>query len=98
MEGTTATIEEPAAVVGQQPTYVNAKQHKRILKRREERALIEETYSIKRQRLQKQKATLEGRGEIDSSSGKGYKYESRHLLAKKRPRDKTGRFLIKEEW
>lgn len=102
MEGTTATIEDteaPASCMGQQPSYVNAKQHKRILKRREERALIEEMYSIKRQRLQKQKASSEGpgQGEIKSSSGKGYKYESRHLLAKKRPRDKTGRFLTKEE-
>lgn len=100
MEGTTATIEDteaPASCMGQQPSYVNAKQHKRILKRREERALIEEIYSIKRLRLQKQKVSSEGRGEIDSSSGKSYKYESRHLLAKKRPRDKTGRFLTKEE-
>ena len=103
MESTTATMKgseapAPAAVVGgQQPTYVNAKQYKRILKRREERALIEEIYSIKRQRLQEQKASSNGRSEIDSSSGKRNQHESRRRHAKKRPRHKTGRFLTKTE-
>ena len=105
MESTTATMKDseapaPAAVVGgQQPTYVNAKQYKRILKRREERALIEEMYSIKRQRLQEQKASLpvNGLSEIDSSSGKRNQHESRRRHAKKRPRHKTGRFLTKTE-
>lgn len=103
MESTTATMKDseapaPAAVVGgQQPTYVNAKQYKRILKRREERALIEEIYSIKRQRLQEQKASSNGRSEIDSSSGKRNQHESRRRHAKKRPRHKTGRFLTKTE-
>ena len=103
MESTTVTMKDseapaPAAVVGgQQPTYVNAKQYKRILKRREERALIEEIYSIKRQRLQEQKASSNGLSAIDSSSGKRNQHESRRRHAKKRPRHKTGRFLTKTE-
>lgn len=103
MQGATAAstvedTEEPAAAVGrQQPTrtYVNAKQYKRILRRREARALIEEIYSIKRQRSEKQKAS--SKDEIDSSSGKPYQHESRHRHAKKRPRDKNGRFFSKAE-
>lgn len=62
------------------PTFVNAKQYHRILKRREARARLEEYYRQKRA--------------IDMEK-KPYKHESRHRHAKKRPRGKGGRFLTK---
>ena len=80
------------------PMYVNAKQYERILKRREARALIEEIYSIKRQRLERQRAATNGSEINDVSSAKPYQHESRHRHATKRLRDKmTGRFLTKAE-
>ena len=67
---------------GRRPTFVNAKQYKRILRRREERALESQRNNY---------------GEEDAS-GKTYMHESRHRHAKKRPRNKkTGRFLNKTE-
>jgi len=77
---------------GRRPTLVNAKQYERILRRREERALIEEIYSMKREKEERQLNC----GEVDAS-GKPYQHESRHRHAKKRPRNKTGRFLNKAE-
>lgn len=79
---------------GRRPTFVNAKQHDRILRRRKERALMEEIYIMKRDNAESQR---NNHGEVDAS-GKTYKYESRHCHAKKRPRNKkTGRFLNKTE-
>ena len=65
------------------PTFVNAKQYRRILKRREARAKLEEYYQQKRAR---QKANREK---------KPYMHESRHKHAMKRPRGPGGRFLTK---
>ena len=65
------------------PTFVNAKQYRRILKRREARARLEEYYRRKR-------AAAEARG-----NPKPYLHESRHRHAMKRPRGAGGRFLTK---
>lgn len=74
------------------PTFVNAKQYRRILKRREARAKMEEYLNKKREMLRKQ------RQESDASGGKKpYMHESRHRHAMKRPRGPGGRFLTKDE-
>lgn len=69
-----------AAATTTRPTFVNAKQYQRILKRREARARLEEYYRQKR---------------VTAEARKPYNYESRHRHAKKRPRGKGGRFLTK---
>ena len=72
------------------PTFVNAKQYRRILKRREARAKMEEYLNKKRELIRKQ------RQENDASGGKKpYMHESRHRHAMKRPRGPGGRFLTK---
>jgi len=74
------------------PTFVNAKQYRRILKRREARAKMEEYLNKKREMIRKQ------RQESDASGGKKpYMHESRHRHAMKRPRGPGGRFLTKDE-
>jgi nuclear transcription factor Y alpha len=75
-----ATAPTPAAP---RPTFVNAKQYRRILKRREARAKLEEYYR-KRQALKR-----------ESKDKKPYMHESRHRHAMKRPRGPGGRFLTK---
>lgn len=69
--------------VATRPTFVNAKQYNRILKRRVARGRLEEHY-------RNQRAT-----DIDERKRKPYQYESRHRHAKKRPRGEGGRFLSK---
>jgi hypothetical protein len=64
------------------PTYVNAKQYRRILKRREARRVLE-AYYLRRRQVAAQK--------------KPYMHESRHRHAMKRPRGPGGRFLTKPE-
>lgn len=73
----------PAPPTAPRPTFVNAKQYRRILKRREARAKLEEYYRKKQalQRAVKEK--------------KPYMHESRHRHAMKRPRGPGGRFLTK---
>lgn len=74
------------------PTFVNAKQYRRILKRREARAKMDEYLNKKRELLRKQ------RQQSDASGGKKpYMHESRHRHAMKRPRGPGGRFLTKDE-
>ena len=88
-----AAVANPALVEQQQapapaaprPTFVNAKQYRRILKRREARAKLEEYYRQKRAK----KADQEGK------ESKPYMHESRHRHAMKRPRGPGGRFLTK---
>lgn len=65
------------------PTFVNAKQYRRILKRREARAKLEEYY-------QRRQAQMKARADK-----KPYMHESRHRHAMKRPRGPGGRFLTK---
>jgi hypothetical protein len=69
------------------PTYVNAKQYRRILKRRDARARLEEYY--------RQKRTLARDADGTTSNRKRYQHKSRHLHAVKRPRGPGGRFLTK---
>lgn len=76
----TMTVPRP-----QTPTYVNAKQYRRIMKRRDAREKMEQYFSRMRG-----KKTAE-------DSKKPYMHESRHRHAMKRPRGKGGRFLRKEE-
>jgi hypothetical protein len=68
---------------------VNAKQYRRILKRREARAKMEEYLTKKRALIQKQ------RQESGDGGKKPYMHESRHRHAMKRPRGPGGRFLTK---
>ena len=63
------------------PTYVNAKQYQRILKRRDARRVLEDYW--------RRKAIL--------NEKKPYMHESRHRHAMKRPRGPGGRFLTKAE-
>jgi CCAAT-binding transcription factor (CBF-B/NF-YA) subunit B len=72
-----------AAPVVPRPTFVNAKQYKRILKRREARAKLEEYYRQRQAQLK------------DANDKKPYMHESRHRHAMKRPRGPGGRFLTK---
>lgn len=69
------------------PTFVNAKQYKRILKRREARARLVEYYRLK-------KAAQE-LAEANGTARRPYLHESRHRHAMKRPRGPGGRFLTK---
>ena len=80
-------LEQQAAAspAAPRPTFVNAKQYRRILKRREARAKLEEYYRQKRAK----KADQEGK------DPKPYMHESRHRHAMKRPRGPGGRFLTK---
>lgn len=79
--------QQAAAPAAPRPTFVNAKQYRRILKRREARAKLEEYYRQKRAK----KADQEGK------DPKPYMHESRHRHAMKRPRGPGGRFLTKDE-
>jgi hypothetical protein len=72
----------PAATT--RPTFVNAKQYRRILMRREARARQEEYYRQKRVVAAAQ-----------AGQPKPYQHESRHRHAMKRPRGPGGRFLSK---
>ena len=69
------------------PTFVNAKQYRRILKRREARARILEYY--------RQKKVAQELAEANGSTRRPYLHESRHRHAMKRPRGPGGRFLTK---
>lgn len=72
-----------AAPAAPRPTFVNAKQYKRILKRREARAKLEDYYRQRQAQLK------------DANDKKPYMHESRHRHAMKRPRGPGGRFLTK---
>eukprot|EP00978_Attheya_sp_CCMP212_P034602 scaffold145694_cov47-Attheya_sp.AAC.3 len=87
----TANAANTAVAAAQRPTFVNAKQYRRIIKRREARARIDEYYRQKRiaaaQAAEAEAAAHGGR--------KPYLHESRHRHAMKRPRGPGGRFLTK---
>lgn len=109
----TASPQPPAAVAQTQvvpqprPTFVNAKQYHRILKRREARARMEEYYAKKRSSDSEKKkgSKVNSRPNERQASGvshtgnqrKPYLHESRHRHAMKRPRGPGGRFLTKSE-
>jgi len=83
-----AAADTPSAAnvqVAPRPTFVNAKQYRRILKRREARAKLEEYYQRKQAQMK------------DRNGKKAYMHESRHRHAMKRPRGPGGRFLTKAE-
>jgi hypothetical protein len=84
-------------VVDDQPTYVNAKQYHRILKRRQARAKLE----LKRKIPAERKASARRRIRLASLTllavSQTYLHESRHQHACRRPRGPGGRFLTKEE-
>eukprot|EP00545_Synedropsis_sp_CCMP1620_P005478 CAMPEP_0119006374 /NCGR_PEP_ID=MMETSP1176-20130426/2260_1 /TAXON_ID=265551 /ORGANISM="Synedropsis recta cf, Strain CCMP1620" /LENGTH=245 /DNA_ID=CAMNT_0006958283 /DNA_START=41 /DNA_END=778 /DNA_ORIENTATION=- len=71
------------------PTFVNAKQYRRILKRREARARLVDYY--------RQKKAERAAAEANGTARKPYLHESRHRHAMKRPRGPGGRFLTKHE-
>lgn len=79
-EATSAIDATQAAAT--RPTYVNAKQYRRILKRRDARRVLEEYYQRRRAAIAEKKP---------------YMHESRHRHAMKRPRGPGGRFLTKDE-
>eukprot|EP00547_Thalassionema_nitzschioides_P002174 CAMPEP_0194214392 /NCGR_PEP_ID=MMETSP0156-20130528/15533_1 /TAXON_ID=33649 /ORGANISM="Thalassionema nitzschioides, Strain L26-B" /LENGTH=229 /DNA_ID=CAMNT_0038942631 /DNA_START=213 /DNA_END=902 /DNA_ORIENTATION=- len=79
----------PPAQAQARPTFVNAKQYRRILKRREARARLVEYY--------RQKKAAQAEAEAKGTSRKPYLHESRHRHAMKRPRGPGGRFLTKAE-
>lgn len=84
-----------------QPTYVNAKQYQRIMKRRETRQALELYF----QRQRDKKAAAAGTADSLAAGGGGrisgkrrdYQHESRHKHAMKRPRGPHGRFLTGDE-
>ena len=76
-----AAVESTPPPTGARPTFVNAKQYRRILKRREARERLEEYYRQKRV--------------AEDGKPKNYQHESRHRHAMKRPRGPGGRFLTK---
>lgn len=93
-----------------QPTYVNAKQYHRILKRREARRRLEEYYAKKRKQSREERGNVGDKRVRDESpdlsrldandpvgNRKPYIHESRHKHAMKRPRGPSGRFLTKDE-
>jgi len=94
----------PTSLVGipstdqQQPTFVNARQYKRILKRRETRARAEEYKQLQTRRNLNNYYSYRNKKKIESGAGRRpYLHESRHRHAMKRPRGPGGRFLKKEE-
>jgi hypothetical protein len=78
---TNALFEERAPHGPSEPTYVNAKQYFRILKRREARKVLE-AYFARTRRAREEKP---------------YMHESRHKHALRRLRGSSGRFLTKSE-
>jgi CCAAT-binding transcription factor (CBF-B/NF-YA) subunit B len=90
------------ALPQQIPTFVNARQYRRIIKRREARAKMEEYYRSQRVRYggNNDCNANEGMANVNETglmSKKAYMHESRHRHAMKRPRGKGGRFLRKDE-
>ena len=75
------------------PIYVNAKQYRRILKRREARTILEEYFRKKKEKRDEKEAHEHGNG----NGKRSYTHESRHRHAMKRPRGPGGRFLRKNE-
>jgi len=107
-----STVDVPPPVYKAQPTYVNAKQYHRILKRREARQRLEEYYTKKRvlkdddgPQCGKKRSRPVGNTSSknaqnckgDSNHRKPYLHFSRHKHAMKRPRGPGGRFLTKDE-
>lgn len=80
-----ASAVEPLPAATTRPTFVNAKQYRRILLRREARARQEEYYRQKRAVA----------AAAQAGQPKSYQHESRHRHAMKRPRGPGGRFLTK---
>jgi CCAAT-binding transcription factor (CBF-B/NF-YA) subunit B len=83
---------DAARLAQQQPTFVNAKQYMRIMKRRETRQALELYFA----RMNARKAELTGQV-ANNRKDAPFQHLSRHNHAKKRPRGKHGRFLTGEE-
>jgi CCAAT-binding transcription factor (CBF-B/NF-YA) subunit B len=88
LPATSATAASEAFMAHQQPTFVNAKQYMRIMKRRETRQALERYFA--------RKAELTGQVASNRKDAP-FQHLSRHNHAKKRPRGKHGRFLTGDE-
>ncbi len=89
----TQRVAQPEVV--EEPLYVNAKQYHRILKRRQQRAKLEQENKLPKQR----KVSTEAIIFIDIPSYhllQPYLHESRHKHATNRRRGKSGRFQRKK--
>jgi len=91
----TQRVGQPEAA--EEPLYVNAKQYHRILKRRQQRAKLEQENKLPKQRkVRNEDLKIVERSSILIYMSQPYLHESRHKHATNRRRGKSGRFQRKK--